>query len=108
MAIAGDIIISAGILFILLGVIGIVKFRDFYTRFLISAKIDTVGAITVVLGVAVKHGLSFFSLKALLLVGLIMIINPVSSHMIARSAYHSGYRFANPDEQSGAYSEEEL
>jgi multicomponent Na+:H+ antiporter subunit G len=86
---AGNIIIFAGIAFMLLGIIGIFKFRNFYARILITAKIDTVGSLTFIIGVAVKHGFSFFSLKLLLLAALILFINPLVTHMIARSAYLS-------------------
>ena len=92
MNIVSNVIICIGMLFILFGIIGIIRFKDFYMRISIATKIDTVGAITVIIGLAVKHGVSFFTLKLLLLVCLIMIVNPLSSHMIARSAYLSGYR----------------
>jgi len=74
------------------GIIGIIKYKSFYTRILVTAKIDTVGVITIFIGMAVKHGASFFSLKVLLLMGIMMLINPLASHMIARSAYLSGYK----------------
>ena len=99
MQLAGDIIIIIGALFILLGVIGIIKFKNVYTRILVSAKIDTVGTITIILGIALKHGLSFFSLKALLILCIMIIINPLTSHMIARSAYLSGYQTEGQSEQ---------
>ena len=92
MRIAGDVIIIAGIVFILFGILGIVRFNEFFARALISAKIDTVGAITIILGVAIRNGFGFFSLKALLLIGMMMIVNPLVSHTIARSAYMGGYR----------------
>jgi len=97
--IVGEIVIGAGIFFILVGVIGIVKYENFFTRILVTAKIDTVGVITVFLGMAIRHGAGFFSLKVLLLVGIVMILNPLTSHMIARSAYLSGYK---PEAQAGA------
>jgi len=58
----------------------------------VTAKIDTVGVITIFIGMAVKHGLSFFSLKVLLLMGIMLIVNPLASHMIARAAWSSGYK----------------
>jgi len=92
MHIAGDVIMGLGMAAILFGVIGIIKYQDFYKRILMTAKIDTLGVITIIIGVAVKHGIGFFSLKALLLMGILMIISPLATHMIARSAYRSGYR----------------
>jgi len=92
MEIVGNVIISAGIVFMLFGVIGIFKFKNFYLRMLVTTKIDTVGALTLLIGMALKHGFSFFSLKILLLLCLMVILNPVASHFVARSAYLSGYK----------------
>jgi multicomponent Na+:H+ antiporter subunit G len=83
----GGIIIGIGVLFMLFGVIGILKNKVFFNRILLTSKIDTVGAVTVIIGVAVKHGWSFFSLKAMLLMGIIMITNPLAAHIMTRSAY---------------------
>ena len=101
MTIAGNIVIAAGIALSLFGVIGIYRFKNFYVRILVSAKIDTVGAITIVIGVAVKHGFSFFSLKVLLLMLIMMIVNPLASHMIARSAYLSCKQTPDQDFERG-------
>jgi len=57
----------------------------------VTAKIDTAGLITIFIGMAVKHGLSFFSLKVLLLMAILLIVNPLATHMIARAAWSSGY-----------------
>ena len=92
MEIAGNIIILIGIVFIFFGIIGIFRFKNFYARILVTAKIDTVGMLTIIIGLIVKHGVGFFSLKLLLLTVLMMIINPLVVHMTARSAYLSGYK----------------
>jgi len=92
MQIAGDIIIFIGLIFMLFGVIGIFKYKNFYIRILLTTKIDTVGAFTLIIGIAVKNGFSFFSLKLILLIVLMMIINPLINHMTARSAYLCGYK----------------
>lgn len=105
MNIAGNIIIIIGLFFMLFGIIGIFKFKNFYARILVTAKIDTVGAFTVIVGLAVKHGFGFFSLKLLLLVVLMMIINPLIVHMTARSAYLSGFKIE--DSQANEKEEKE-
>ena len=92
MIIAGNIVIGVGVLFVLIGVVGILKFKNFYTRILVTAKIDTVGMITIFIGIAIRHGLSFFTFKVLLLMVVLMIVNPLATHMIARAAYLSGYK----------------
>jgi len=92
MVIVGEIIIIIGAIFMLFGVIGIFRFRSFYPRILVVAKIDTVGALTVAIGVIVRQGLSFFSFRTVLLLVLLLIINPMVTYVIGRSAYLSGYR----------------
>ena len=89
---AGNVIIIAGIFFMIFGVIGFFKYKNFYVRILVTTKIDTVGAFTLIIGIAVKHGFSYFSLKLMLLIVLMMIINPLINHMTARSAYLCGYK----------------
>ena len=87
---ASNIIIFAGIIIMAFGFIGIFKFKTFFARMLISAEVDTAGAFTIIIGIAVKHGFSFFALKLLLIIVLMMIINPLIANTIARSAYLSG------------------
>lgn len=88
----GNIIIVIGLIFMALGVFGIFRFRDFFARILITAKVDTVGFITVMIGLVIKHGFDFFSGKILLVFALYVITNPIATHAITRSAHLSGYR----------------
>ena len=88
----GNIIICIGVLFVIFGIIGIYRFRNFYSRVLIASKIDTVGFITVCTGTIVRGGFTWFSLKVLLLVAVVLIINPVVTHAITRSAHFGGLR----------------
>ncbi|MBN2559063.1 MAG: monovalent cation/H(+) antiporter subunit G [Clostridia bacterium] len=87
-----SVVIGAGMVFVLLGVFGIYRFSNFYSRILIAAKVDTVGFITICAGVIIRQGFSWFSLKVVLLMAVAMIINPVVTHAIAHSAYYGGYR----------------
>jgi len=77
------------------GIIGIFKFKSFYTRILVTPLIDTIGTIAVILGLAFMHGFSFFSLKLLLLIVFKLLVNPLVSHIVARSAYLGGYEIKN-------------
>ena len=89
MTVAGNILIFAGIGFMLLGVISLFRLGAFYGRILVAAKIDILGSLTFIIGMAVKRGFCFFSLKLLLLAVLLLFINPLVTHMIARAAYTS-------------------
>ena len=85
----------------LFGVIGLFKFKNFYQRILVSSQIDTVGTFTVIIGIVIKHGFGFFSLKLLLLIVLIMILNPLIAHITVRSSYLSGHNFDNNTVKDG-------
>ncbi|MCL2827242.1 MAG: monovalent cation/H(+) antiporter subunit G [Oscillospiraceae bacterium] len=88
--IAGSVLIAAGAILMVLGTFGLLKFKRFYPRILISSKIDTVGMLTLLLGLVVRHGFSFFSAKIVLIIVILLILNPLVAHILSRSAYMSG------------------
>ena len=85
-------VILLGLLFIATGVYSVLRYREFYSRVVITAKVDTVGFITLLIGVMLLEGFSFLSLKVLLIVLFEMMTSPLSTHAIAHSAYTAGYR----------------
>lgn len=87
----GTALMIIGLVFMFFGILGLFRFRNFYPRLLVLSKIDTVGAVTLLSGVALRHGLSFITLKVLMLIVIILIFNPLIAHLMARSAYISGH-----------------
>ena len=90
--IIGNVIIGIGLVFVLFGVVGIFRFKNFFSRILVASKVDTVGFITIMIGVIVRQGLSYFSLKVALIALIMLLINPLITHSITRSAHYSGYK----------------
>ena len=90
--VAGHVMIIAGLIFMFFGVIGIFKYKDFYPRVLVTSKIDTVGMTTVFIGLVLRHGVSFFSGKILLIMVIMLILNPLVAHFMARSAHAAGHQ----------------
>ncbi|MDH8677755.1 monovalent cation/H(+) antiporter subunit G [Fusibacter bizertensis] len=88
----GSIVIVIGVIFVSIGVIGIYRFNNFYARALAASKVDTVGFITIILGVILKSGFNFFTLKVIVILIVNMLINPMITHSIVRSAKISGYK----------------
>lgn len=88
----GNTLMVIGVIFMALGVFGIYRFNDFFLRILITAKVDTVGFITVMFGLMIKNGFSIFSGKILVVLVMYLITNPLSTHAVTRSAHLSGYR----------------
>ena len=92
MYILSYIVMGLGMVFMLFGILGIFQPRkDFYYRILVACKIDTVGFLTLTIGVAIRHGFSFFTGKLFLIVIIIMVLNPLVAHIMVRSAHKGGY-----------------
>jgi multicomponent Na+:H+ antiporter subunit G len=80
-----------GFSFIFLGIIGLFRFKNFYSRILITSKIEILGFLTLMIGLMLYTGLSTSTLKIFIITVLVIITNPLSTHAIARSAYKSGH-----------------
>jgi|GEM_PF-386278 len=91
MEIAGNIIIGIGIAYMLFGLVGLFRFKKFFQRLLVTSKIDTVGMLTIVIGLIIRSGFGYYSGRLVILAVIIVTLNPFVSHIIARSAYLSGF-----------------
>ena len=81
---------ALGIFFMLVGVLGILRFPDLYTRLHPAGKAGAAGVLSIFIGLIIYSGLSLFSLRIILIALFIVITGPVSSHAIARGAIGSG------------------
>lgn len=88
----GYALIFLGLLFMLFGLIGIFYTKTFNKTILSASLVDSVGFITVLLGICFLKGLSFFTLKTILLIAIGMLINPITTHIILRSARLAGHK----------------
>ena len=79
--------LTSGLFFIFVGVVGLIRMPDVFTRMHATTKCDTMGAGLIFLGLILWQGLSFVSLNILLILIFIWITNPTAAHAIAKSAY---------------------
>lgn len=98
MSIISILLFIISFIVIISAIILLFKFNTFYTRILISANIDTVGMIFFMTAVFISSPSYEFLLKAVLVLVMALITNPLSAHATARSAFISGYR---PQDKSG-------
>ena len=77
-------LIIAGLLVMCLGVIGVYRFKYVLNRMHAAAMNDTMGIALVMLGLIVMSGFTFTSLKLLLVIIMLWLSSPVSSHLIGR------------------------
>jgi multicomponent Na+:H+ antiporter subunit G len=82
---------AIGVGFSLSGAVGIVRMPDVYTRIQCSSKTITMGALPALIALVVAEGpISAYGSRALLVAFLLLVVNPLASHALARAAYKSG------------------
>ena len=84
------ILITIGLIFDILGCIGLLRLPDLYTRLQAATKCVTLGTCGVMLGVFFWFGLSVQGIKALLCICFLLLTAATGAHAIARAAYLSG------------------
>jgi multicomponent Na+:H+ antiporter subunit G len=80
-----------GLAFSLSGAVGILRMPDVYTRIQCSSKTVTMGALPLLVALVVAEGpVSSYGAHALLVAFLLLVVNPLASHALARAAYKTG------------------
>ncbi len=90
MKILSFIFLFAGLFFVLVATIGVIRMPDFYTRIHASGKSETLGVFLCMLGLALYNGLNLTSVKILFIAFFIFLFNPIGTHIITRAAYLRG------------------
>jgi multicomponent Na+:H+ antiporter subunit G len=84
-------LVVLGIGFSLSGAVGMLRMPDVYTRIQCSSKTVTMGTLPMLVALVVAKGpLTNYGGRALLVGVLLLVINPVASHALARAAYKTG------------------
>jgi len=82
-----NVLIGLGLALVLIGTIGILRFRDVYSRLQASGVSDNAGLGLVLVGLIVHGGWDRHDAALLVLLLLLLITNPIATHSIARSAF---------------------
>lgn len=93
MEIVGLIFLWIGVGFSAIGILGLVRLPDIYTRLHASGKVSTVGLSSILLGAAILMPSTALKLVALGVFALLTL--PVSTHAIAAAAYRAGVPMKN-------------
>ena len=75
---------GAGMCCLVSGVVGVFRFKYSLSRIHAAALLDTVGMLLMLLGVMAAFGWSIATLKILVVIALLWLTSPVSSHLIGR------------------------
>lgn len=97
MTVAASLFIIAGTFFFFTGVVGILRFPDFFSRMHATGKGDTLGTVFMLAGMALYNLDSGFTLDnvlvsiKLMLIGVFWFLaNPTATHALLRAAFDSG------------------
>lgn len=87
---AGGSVAALGLVCLLGGVIGVLRFPDFYTRLHAARTADGLGAVLVLIGLAILSDDGAIALRLLLLAALTAALAPTLSHLAANAAHTGG------------------
>lgn len=97
MAVLAIVFIVAGTFFFTTGVIGLLRFPDFYSRMHATGKGDTLGAVLTLTGLVLYNLHSGFStgnilvsIKLMFIAVFWFVANPTAVHALVRAAFDSG------------------
>lgn len=85
------LLVVSGLAMMFSGGIGLIRLPDFYTRTHAASKVDTLGIVLLLLGLAVYEGFTLNAAKLLMGAVVIMLGNPVAVHALARAARGFGH-----------------
>jgi len=96
MSVLVTFLLCAGVFLFIVGVVGILRFPDFYTRLHAAGKCDTLGAILILLAIALFNVQEFtltnilVSLKILAILAFVFVSSPTATHAITEAALIGG------------------
>ena len=86
---ASWLLIVAGSFFAVVGMVGLVRMPELFTRMHAVSVTDTLGASMLIAGMMLQAGLSLVTLKLLFILALFFITGPVVTHALAQAALHA-------------------
>jgi len=90
MIVLAGLFVLVGSIFCLLATIGILRFPDLYTRLHAATKVGPLGAGLVLLGAGIASGDLLIFVRCLVGLLFLILVSPVSAHLLARAALKSG------------------
>jgi multicomponent Na+:H+ antiporter subunit G len=86
------IFITIGILFNMLGCVGIIRLPDTYNRLQAATKCVTLGTCSILIGVLIHFGFSDAGVKALVAIPILFFGSTVAAHALIRGTYRFGIK----------------
>lgn len=84
------IAIVAGLFFMIVGTIGVLRMPDVFTRMHAAGMTDTMGAGFLILGMSLQAGLGLVLVRLIFVYAFLTFTSPIASHALARAALAAG------------------
>lgn len=88
-------LIVIGLFFLVVGSIGMLRLPNVFARAHALSLTDSLGAVLVLAGLAVYQGFTTNSLKIMVVLALVYLLNPVIAHATIRAAHRADVRSAD-------------
>ena len=92
MDILSVLFILAGLFFLIVAAIGVIRLPDVFSRAHAVSLTDSLGAFLMLVGLALHEGLGKNNLKIIAVLALLYIQNPVITHATIRAALRAGLK----------------
>ena len=92
MEILSVIFYLAGLFFLVVAAIGMIRLPDVFTRSHAVSLTDSLGALLLLIGIAIYEGWSLNVFKILAVLALLYLQNPVIAHATLRAAIRAGLK----------------
>ena len=97
MTILAIVLIVFGLFFLIVGSIGMLRLPTVFARAPALSLTDSLGATLVLAGLAVYQGFNMNSLKIMVVLVLVYLLNPVIAHATIRAAHRAGLQSSDGD-----------
>ncbi len=87
-----SIFLVLGCFLLLSGVVGIIRFPDFYTRVHAAGITDTLAASFILVGLMFLAGWGIVLFKLAFILAFILLTSPTASHALSKAAWKAGIR----------------
>ena len=81
------VLIVLSVFFFFVGVVGLIRMPDVFSRLHATTKADTLGAGLVIVGLVFQTGISRASVSLLIVLVFVWLTNPTAAHTIAAAQY---------------------
>jgi len=92
------VLVSAGVFFIVVGSLGLIRMPDIYTRLHAAGMTDSIGAGCILVALAIQSGFNLVSVRLMMVWGFLLLTSPIATHALARAARAGGVEpYKTPD-----------